>query len=114
MTDLHERIKTLIKNSDHDYKSLSLEIGQGERYISNLLSTKSDPGFTSIIKICASLGVTPNQIAGLNDQLRLVNDDIDTRIEVFCLSSCSFFDAFGALYELQLAFSQLVCTFLRG
>ena len=80
MIDFHERLKTLIKNSDYDYKSLSLEIGQGERYISNLLSTKSDPGFTSVIKICASLGVTPNQIAGLNDQLSLVNDDIDNRI----------------------------------
>ncbi len=78
--DFHERLRQLIKNSDYDYKSLSLEIGQGERYISNLLSTKSDPGFTSVIKICAALGVTPNQIAGLNDQLRLVNDDIDTRI----------------------------------
>ncbi len=80
MTDLHERLKTLIRNSDYDYKGLSLEIGQGERYISNLLSSKSDPGYSSIIKICAALGLTPNQLAGLNDQISLVGDEIDNRI----------------------------------
>lgn len=78
--DFHERLKTLIKDSPYDYKSLSLQIGQGERYISNMLSSKSDPGYSSVIKICSALGITPNQIAGLNDQITLAGGEIDNRI----------------------------------
>ncbi len=71
MTDFHQRLKTLINDSDYDYKSLSLKIGQGERYISNLLANRSDPGYSSVVKICSALGLTPNQIAGLDDQITL-------------------------------------------
>ena len=80
MQDFHQRLKAFIKDSPFDYKSLSLEIGQGERYISNLLSSKSDPGYSSIIKICSALGTTPNQIAGLNDEISLVGGDADAAI----------------------------------
>lgn len=80
MIDLHERLKTQIKQSDFDYKSLSLEIGQGERYISNLLNSRSDPGFSNVVKICAALGLTPNQLAGLDDQITLTGGQIDQRI----------------------------------
>ncbi len=80
MTDFHQRLKGLIQNSDYDYKSLSLKIGQGERYISNLLSNKSDPGYTSVVKICSALGLTPNQIAGLDDQITLAGSDMDTTV----------------------------------
>ena len=80
MQDFHQRLKAFIKESDFDYKSLSLEIGQGERYISNLLSTKSDPGYSSVVKICSALGLTPNQIAGLSDQISLAGGEIDGRI----------------------------------
>ncbi|WP_157707340.1 helix-turn-helix domain-containing protein [Roseovarius faecimaris] len=80
MTDFHTRLKALIQNSDYDYKSLSLKIGQGERYISNLLSNKSDPGYSSVVKICSALGLTPNQIAGLDDQITLAGTDVDTRV----------------------------------
>ena len=80
MTDFHERLKTYIKNSPFDYRSLSLEIGQGERYISNLLSGKSDPGYSSVVKICSALGITPNEIAGLNDQISILGDEVDSRI----------------------------------
>lgn len=80
MLDFHQRLKTYIKESSFDYKSLSLEIGQGERYISNLLSSKSDPGYSSVVKICSALGITPNQIAGLNDQISLAGGEIDNRI----------------------------------
>ncbi|MFK7937944.1 MAG: helix-turn-helix domain-containing protein [Roseovarius sp.] len=79
MTDFHQRLKALIQNSEYDYKSLSLKIGQGERYISNLLSNKSDPGYSSVVKICSALGLTPNQIAGLDDQITLAGSDVDTR-----------------------------------
>jgi len=78
--DFHDRLKTYIKDSSYDYKGLSLEIGQGERYISNLLSSKSDPGYSSVVKICSALGITPNQIAGLNDQITLAGNEIDNRI----------------------------------
>jgi len=78
--DFHDRLKTYIKDSPFDYKSLSLEIGQGERYISNLLSSKSDPGYSSVVKICSALRITPNQIAGLNDQITLAGGEIDNRI----------------------------------
>jgi transcriptional regulator with XRE-family HTH domain len=80
MQDFHERLKDYIRQSDYDYKSLSLAIGQGERYISNLLSTKSDPGYSNVIKLCAALGVTPNEIAGLKDQLTLSGGVLDSRI----------------------------------
>ncbi|WP_135505287.1 helix-turn-helix domain-containing protein [Roseovarius aestuariivivens] len=80
MQDFHQRLKAFIQESPYDYKSLSLEIGQGERYISNLLSTKSDPGYSSVVKICSALGITPNQIAGLNDQISLAGGEIDNRI----------------------------------
>ncbi|QFT93291.1 hypothetical protein FIU86_10595 [Roseovarius sp. THAF9] len=80
MIDFHDRLKTYIKGSSYDYKALSLEIGQGERYISNLLSSKSDPGYSSVVKICSALGITPNQIAGLNDQITLAGGEIDNRI----------------------------------
>lgn len=80
MTDFHQRLKALIQNSEYDYKSLSLKIGQGERYISNLLSNKSDPGYSSVVKICSALGLTPNQIAGLDDQITLAGSDVDTRV----------------------------------
>ena len=80
MADFHHRLKTLIQSSDYDYKSLSLKIGQGERYISNLLSNKSDPGYSSVVKICSALGLTPNQIAGLDDQITLAGADMDTRV----------------------------------
>lgn len=80
MQDFHQRLKTYIQDSPFDYKSLSLEIGQGERYISNLLSTKSDPGYSSVIKICSALGITPNQIAGLHDQISIAGGDVDNRI----------------------------------
>ena len=80
VSEFHERLKSLIQNSDYDYKRLSLAIGQGERYISNLLSSKSDPGYSSVVKICAALGLTPNQLAGLNDQITLAGGEIDTRI----------------------------------
>lgn len=78
MTDFHHRLKDLIKGSDYDYKSLSLKIGQGERYISNLLANKSDPGFSSVVKICSALGLTPNQITGLEDQITLAGGELDT------------------------------------
>ncbi|SLN62144.1 hypothetical protein PEL8287_03381 [Roseovarius litorisediminis] len=80
MSDFHDRLRQLIKASDYDYKGLSLAIGQGERYISNLLANKSDPGYSSVIRICSALGVTPNQLSGLNDQISLVGQDIDTNI----------------------------------
>lgn len=80
MADFHQRLKELIKNSEYDYKSLSLKIGQGERYISNLLSNKSDPGYSSVVKICSALGLTPNQIAGLDDQVSLAGPEIDNTI----------------------------------
>jgi transcriptional regulator with XRE-family HTH domain len=78
VTDFHLRLKTLIQHSDYDYKSLSLKIGQGERYISNLLSSKSDPGYSSVVKICSALGLTPNQIAGLDDQITLAGTGAET------------------------------------
>lgn len=80
MLDFHDRLKSFIQDSPFDYKSLSLEIGQGERYISNLLSSKSDPGYSSVVKICSALGITPNQIAGLNDQITLAGGEIDNRV----------------------------------
>ncbi|WP_371224486.1 helix-turn-helix domain-containing protein [Roseovarius sp. 2305UL8-3] len=80
MTDFHYRLKALIQDSEYDYKSLSLKIGQGERYISNLLSNQSDPGYSSVVKICSALGLTPNQIAGLDDQITLAGTEADTRV----------------------------------
>lgn len=80
MLDFHDRLKTYINDSRYDYRSLSLEIGQGERYISNLLSAKSDPGYSNVVKLCSALGITPNQIAGLDDQITLSGGEIDTRI----------------------------------
>lgn len=80
MTDFHHRLKALIQNSDYDYKSLSLKIGQGERYISNLLANRSDPGYSSVVRICSALGLTPNQIAGLDDQISLAGSDADTSV----------------------------------
>lgn len=80
MQDFHQRLKEFIRDSGYDYKSLSLEIGQGERYISNLLATKSDPGYSSVVKICSALGITPNQIAGLNDQITIAGGETDNRI----------------------------------
>lgn len=73
MSAFHDRLRTLIKASGYDYKALSLAIGQGERYISNLLSTGSDPGYSCVVKICAALGLTPNQLTGLDDHLSVVN-----------------------------------------
>lgn len=80
MADFHDRLKTYIVNSDYDFKSLSLQIGQGERYISNLLSTKSDPGFSNVVKMCAALGLSPNQIAGLTDEVTLFSDNLDQHV----------------------------------
>ena len=80
MLDFHDRLKTYILDSPYDFKSLSLEIGQGERYISNMLSAKSDPGYSSVVKICSALGITPNEIAGLSDQITLTGGEIDSRI----------------------------------
>jgi hypothetical protein len=77
MPDFHQRLKELIKQSEYDYKSLSLKIGQGERYISNMLASKSDPGFSSVVKICSALGLTPNQITGLDDQITLAGGELD-------------------------------------
>ncbi|MEM8774858.1 MAG: helix-turn-helix transcriptional regulator [Pseudomonadota bacterium] len=80
MLDLHARLKVFIKATDFDYKSLSLAIGQGERYISNLLSSKSDPGYSNVVKICAALGTTPNQLAGIGDEIDLTASQIDHQI----------------------------------
>ncbi|MEM7731418.1 MAG: helix-turn-helix transcriptional regulator [Pseudomonadota bacterium] len=80
MPDFHDRLKDEIHKSDYDFKSLSLQIGQGERYISNLLSTKSDPGFSNVVKICAALGLSPNQIAGLTDEVTLFSEDLDQHV----------------------------------
>lgn len=79
MSEFHHRLKSLIQDSEYDYKSLSLKIGQGERYISNLLANQSDPGYSSVVKICSALGLTPNQIAGLDDQITLAGGGMDTR-----------------------------------
>jgi len=75
MQTFHDRLKSEIHQSSYDYKSLSLAIGQGERYISNMLSGRSDPGFSNVIKMCAVLKLTPNQMAGLHCQ---INVDPDT------------------------------------
>ncbi len=80
MLDFHERLRSYIHDSPYDYRSLSLEIGQGERYISNLLSAKSDPGYSSVVKICSVLGLTPNMMAGLSDQISLSAEEIDNNI----------------------------------
>lgn len=77
MPDFHERLKSYIKKSPFDYRSLSLKIGQGERYISNLLSARSDPGYSNVVKICSALGITPNEIAGLNDRISLLDEEGD-------------------------------------
>jgi transcriptional regulator with XRE-family HTH domain len=79
MSDFHDRLRNLIQASEYDFKSLSLLIGQGERYISNLLASESDPGFSSVIRICSALGLTPNQIAGLTDQITISGDETDNR-----------------------------------
>lgn len=80
MQDFHQRLKAFIQDAGYDYKSLSLEIGQGERYISNLLATKSDPGYSSVVKICSALGITPNQIAGLSNKITIAGGETDNRI----------------------------------
>jgi len=80
MPNFHDRLKQFIQNSDFDYKSLSLEIGQGERYISNLFSNGSDPGMSSVLRICAALNITPNQLIGLEDQLSVMRTADDNRI----------------------------------
>lgn len=80
LPDFHDRLKAYIRDSRFDYRSLSLEIGQGERYISNMLSAKSDPGYSNVVKICSALGITPNEIAGLNDQISLLGNEVDERI----------------------------------
>jgi transcriptional regulator with XRE-family HTH domain len=80
VTDFHQRLKSLIHDSEYDYKSLSLKIGQGERYISNLLSNRSDPGYSSVVKICSALGLTPNQIAGLDDQITIDGASTNARV----------------------------------
>lgn len=80
VSEFHDRLKSLIRKSDYDYKCLSLTIGLGERYISNLLSSKSDPGYSSVVKICAALGLTPNQLTGLTDRITLTGGEVGTRI----------------------------------
>lgn len=80
MDDFHERLKMHIRNSAYDYKSLSLEIGQGERYISNLLGTKSDPAFTTVLRICSVLGITPNQLTGVDDSFSVASTDQEKRL----------------------------------
>lgn len=80
MSDFHEKLKEFIDSSTYDYKSLSLKIGQGERYISNLLNAKSDPSFETVVRICATLNITPNQLLGIGDQLSIDNLGIEKRL----------------------------------
>jgi transcriptional regulator with XRE-family HTH domain len=69
--EIHDKLKDVISTSGMTYQELSREIGQGDRYISNLLKSQSDPGFSTVAKICAVLGVTPNQLTGVDDSLTL-------------------------------------------
>jgi transcriptional regulator with XRE-family HTH domain len=80
MSEFHDRLRSHIHEAGYDYRSLSLAIGQGERYISNLLAGKSDPGYSTVVKICSALGLTPNQLAGLDDQIALAGGPIDDRV----------------------------------
>ncbi len=80
MSDFHEKLKEFIDSSTYDYKSLSLKIGQGGRYISNLLNSKSDPSFETVVRICAALNITPNQLVGIGDQLSIDNLGMEKRL----------------------------------
>jgi len=80
MQDFHDKLKSLIHASGMDYKQLSLKIGQGERYISNMLNSKSDPGFGTVAKLCAELNVTPNHLLGIEDKLTVVGPQFEKQL----------------------------------
>lgn len=68
---LHDRLDDFIKRENLTRKELSARIGQGEKYISNLLNRKNDPGHAVVLKICQVLNTTPNALSGLDDSLSI-------------------------------------------
>ena len=69
-----DRLRIAVDNSD--YKSLrqiSIDSELSENNLANILNnstienSKSGPGFFAIARICKTLGITPNFLAGIND-----------------------------------------------
>lgn len=73
MTDIRQikaRIKSLIADSKYqrNMELLSTEIGKSPSYLRGFLSNASEPGAMVVLALSEKLGVSPNQLLGVNDK----------------------------------------------
>ncbi len=73
MSNFHDRLEAKIKEAGISRRKLSLEIGQGQSYIANLMLNRSDPGFETILRICTILKTDPNELAGVSPSVSLTS-----------------------------------------
>lgn len=73
MSEFHQRLDRAIQISGLSYRELSIRIGVGEAYITNLLRKQSDPGFGTTQKICQVLGISLNELAGMGEKVEIAS-----------------------------------------
>lgn len=64
MSIFHQRLRQLIRESGLKDSDVSKQVGRGTAYISNMINTEADPGFSVIIRICDLFDVTPDYFIG--------------------------------------------------
>lgn len=58
-----ERLKAAIKASDTSMRQISLTVGRGQGYLSNLLKSSQNPSFKHLLEICQAVPVSLSYVA---------------------------------------------------
>lgn len=73
----HARLDDLIKTAGFNRRSLSLELGEGERYLNGVFANRSYPKLPVLIKISHILGLSLDDLVGIGGHMAVKGTDID-------------------------------------
>ncbi|MEP3297593.1 MAG: helix-turn-helix transcriptional regulator [Pseudoruegeria sp.] len=77
LSNFHSRLDSAIEFAGYNRRSLSLKIGEGERYLNGVFHNKTYPKLPQLIKIANCLGMTLDDIAGIGGGMSVTSTEIN-------------------------------------
>lgn len=81
--EMRRRLRRHIKlHPEHNQSTLGQQVRKSRSWLSSVLKGDIDPSFSSIVDICLELGITPNDIAGFDEEIELLRTpEASTEVE---------------------------------